>query len=300
MTIEQLKYFVTAAECLNFTEAANREYVSQPTLSYGISSLENQLQLKLFTREKKGISLTRAGAMFYGLVKDYLWGIENAVKTVQELERNALRTLSVGFLITPGTKFIHQWLPRFLKENPDTKLNLEQYELSELKEALFNNSVDVALSRSLDFMDCADLVERQPVMHDKLIVAVSKDHPFAARDSVSVKDLDGETIILPDAKRSKGWYNFVVEACRAHGAVMDESNIMTVQSASAIYPMVSCNLGIGLSPTLWKETYGDNVKYLTISDGDICFDSAIVWRKSNKNPLIEKFVENARRISCCR
>jgi LysR family cyn operon transcriptional activator len=48
MTIDQLKYFIVAAELLNFTEAANRLYVSQPTLSYGINRLEDILQLKLF------------------------------------------------------------------------------------------------------------------------------------------------------------------------------------------------------------------------------------------------------------
>ena len=293
MTIEQIKMFITAAECLNFTEAANREFVSQPTLSYSISSLENQLHLKLFVRDKKGVALTKAGEVFYEHVRDHVGGIEDAIKAAQESVKKPVASLSVGYLISPAEKHFPEWIPAFVDKYPDARLVIEQYEMTDLKNALFNNVVDIVLSRSLDYVDCREYVEICPVNKEQLFCAVGGGHRLYGRENISIKELEGETIILPDAERSKSWYNFALNFCRSHGIEFAPEKIKTVKSASAIHPLVSCNMGIALSSGSWKQKHGGSIDFLPFSDAEINYDSALVWRKNNKNPLIEWFVEAA-------
>ena len=64
MTTNQLKYFITAAECLNFTEAAKQHYISQTAITQHMQALEEDLEVKLFDRQKRKVSLTPAGQVF--------------------------------------------------------------------------------------------------------------------------------------------------------------------------------------------------------------------------------------------
>ncbi len=114
MTIEQLRYFVTAAECLNFSEAARRLYVAQPTLSYGISSLENQLHVKLFHRDSRNISLTASGEAFWKPLGTLVDRVEMAADNARRAGQGFFHSLTIGFLGSISKKFFSVWIPSFI------------------------------------------------------------------------------------------------------------------------------------------------------------------------------------------
>ena len=95
MTTNQLKYFITAAETLSFTEAGKLHYISQTAITQHIQSLEDQLGVKLFTRNKKRVYLTPAGEIFYMEAKALLERSKLAV--------NKARNAADGVSICEGT-----------------------------------------------------------------------------------------------------------------------------------------------------------------------------------------------------
>ncbi len=84
MTFTQIKYFVEAAKCLNFTQAAKRLYVTQPTLSKQINVIERETNMILFFREGKNIKLTPCGEIFYKEVSELLSRYEVILKKAQK------------------------------------------------------------------------------------------------------------------------------------------------------------------------------------------------------------------------
>ncbi len=98
MTFTQINYFIQVARCLNFTEAAARLYVTQPTLSRQITAIETELNMQLFIRDHKSLRLTPAGTVlleeFTGLMQRY----ENGIKRAREASYGMIGHLSMGVI----------------------------------------------------------------------------------------------------------------------------------------------------------------------------------------------------------
>ena len=98
MTFNQIKYFVTVAECLSFTEAAKCLFITQPALSRQISAMEQELGTKLFVRDKKRLKLTPGGSVLYNRLLHLLTDYEEAVEEARHANSGYEGNLHIGFL----------------------------------------------------------------------------------------------------------------------------------------------------------------------------------------------------------
>ena len=96
MTTNQLKYFVTAATCLNFTEAGKQHYISQTAITQHIHALEEQLNVKLFTREKRKVALTPAGKVFLEEARAILERTRIAIEKTEKAAQGDAGSISIG------------------------------------------------------------------------------------------------------------------------------------------------------------------------------------------------------------
>ena len=106
MEIRQLRYFISVAEHLNFTEAAKQLFVAQPAVSQQIKSLEKEIGIKLFVRDKHSVQLTPAGKVFLNDAIEMLNRFEDVIKKARKAEIGEVGELSIGFLNAPVKNFL--------------------------------------------------------------------------------------------------------------------------------------------------------------------------------------------------
>lgn len=192
MEVYQLRYFVAVAETSNFTKAAARSFVSQPSLSQQILNLEEEIGKKLFHRLGRKVALTDAGQTL----------LEHAYRIITEVE-NATRELkedpSLGYHVSVGIvpTVAHFFLPAVVAHcrANEIRLNLTSYEnfRPDVVNAVLDGEIDLGMI-SLP-IDEPRLVSTT-LFSEPLLLGLSADHPLARAEKVNIADLRGETFIM--------------------------------------------------------------------------------------------------------
>ena len=153
MTTQQIRFFLEAAECLNFTEAAKRLFVAQSTLSKQIALLEDELGLKLFYRSNRTVGLTPAGSLFRGEMEKVEHRLTEAIDRARHVNRGLDGTLSVGILdIIDPSLFVSPLLKLFQERYPRVELSISLCGFSKLREGLEKGLLDVGFGKGLSLI----------------------------------------------------------------------------------------------------------------------------------------------------
>lgn len=194
MELRQLRYFLKAAETLNFTDAAKQMYITQSTLSQQIKQLETELNVLLFDRIGKKVFLTEAGNEFLPFAKQTVGDADLAVQRIQDLQ--GIRTGKLRIGITYSLSFgLAPIILRFMKEYPNIKLEVFYNTAQELLQMLKNRYLDFVLSFSMAVMD--EQVEETDLYEVPLCAIVHLRHPLAFQKNISLKELKQYSLVLP-------------------------------------------------------------------------------------------------------
>ena len=121
MNLFHLRYFETLARTEHYSKAAEILSITQPSLSYAISTLESELGIQLFEKRGRNIVLTKYGKAFYSNVKEILASLDNAVRDIK-LVANGEGEINIGFLRTLGTDYVPTTVKNFLDLHPDKNI----------------------------------------------------------------------------------------------------------------------------------------------------------------------------------
>jgi len=192
MELHQIRYFVAVAESGNFTRAAERSHVSQPSLSQQIINLEKELRHKFFHRLGRRAVLTEAGATFLIRAKQILAGVDDATR---ELSDGLLldRRIVVGAIPTVAPYLLPQLIGRCRTEFPNLVIQVREDFRTELIRGVIDGELDLALT-SLPVKDPRVSVE--PIFTEPLLLLVGRQHPLSKKISVTAKDLADQTFVL--------------------------------------------------------------------------------------------------------
>ena len=165
MTVFQIQCFLSVAETLNFTEAANRLFIAQSSLSRNISHLEEEIGLTLFIRTKKYVRLTPSGTVLYSEFSKLLKLGQHALEKARNAELGETGSLCLGVLETQRSEnFLPSRLGQLRKEHPNIQIDIISGTFRELREAVMDNRIDIALTLGFDMEDFnPDEVVFQPV-----------------------------------------------------------------------------------------------------------------------------------------
>ena len=187
MNLSQLHYFKKLAEVLHYTRAAQELFITQPTLSGAISSLENELEVSLFERSGRSVSLTPQGEIFYEHVCLALRAIDDGVAAVQDRGHSIVGSISLGttFTVQDG------YLPLLMKDycavcNNSVLTKTYQGFTNYLLDQLRKGTIDVAFCGRRE--GDSELVYF-PVTYRNLKLCVREDHPLAKRDHVGFSEI---------------------------------------------------------------------------------------------------------------
>ncbi|WP_328423889.1 LysR family transcriptional regulator [Streptomyces sp. NBC_00443] len=195
--VRDLRYFVTVAEELHFTRAAERLYVSQPALSKQVRALERQLGVELFRRAPQGVTLTEAGTALLPHARRVLDAWSQGAAALEAARAVARGTLVVGMSTSPGRGGL---LPairsRFTATHPETALRLRQVSWEDPTAGLADGEAEVAFVW-LPLPD-AGRYGWTVVAQEPRLVALPEAHPLAARAEVDFTELlDEPFLALP-------------------------------------------------------------------------------------------------------
>lgn len=196
MELRQLNYFIKAAECLNFTEAAHKVFISQSAISQQIKLLEQELEMSLFNRIGKRIELTEAGTLFLIHARHTLKNAENAKQQIVDLQNLRTGTLYIG--VTYGlTALFTETLILFSKKFPLIQIKVFFGTSEELIEKLTLGILDFILSFHGN-MDC-ESISSIPLFESYLTLVVHESHALASRKQIELEELKDIKLVVPDA-----------------------------------------------------------------------------------------------------
>lgn len=194
MELRQLKYFVTTADLLSFSEAARKLYISQSTLSQQIRTLEDELGSPLFERTTHKVILTEAGARMLPMARETLKSADACKSQVRDLNDMVSGTLTIGV-----TRFIRpvfaETARKFMKMYPGVRLRIFYAGRLELLPMLRKREIDFALTFMPDVT--YDDIDSELLFDDRLSVVMRKDNPLAGREKLTLEDLAGRKFVLP-------------------------------------------------------------------------------------------------------
>lgn len=191
MELHQLRYFVAVAETANFTRAALRVNVSQPSLSQQIMKLEGEVGHKLFHRLGRKAVLTEAGAAFLERARRILFEVENATKELGD--QPALgRRITVGAVQTVMPYLVTPFIARLRESHPNLLIDAQEDFRANLLRGVVEGDLDLAIV-PLPIKDHRISIE--PLLVEPLLLVVGKRHPIATRSEISISDLSGETFV---------------------------------------------------------------------------------------------------------
>lgn len=194
MELRQLKYFVKAAETLNFSEASRALFITQSTLSQQIKQLEQELGSALFLRDSHRVMLTEAGEELLPYALRTIHDAQLCLDRMDDLKKMLSGTLNIGVTYS-FSPILTETLIEFMKLYPGVKLNIYYKPVAELIEMLKSHEVDFVLAfRSRHAIEG---IESHILFQNHLAAIVKSDHPLAARDSVTLEDLSSYELALP-------------------------------------------------------------------------------------------------------
>lgn len=180
MQLTQLHYFCTVARCNSMSHAAEELWISQSALSKAITSLEDELGVKLFDRVGRSIRLNEAGRIYYHQVSHILFLLSDATKQLRDLRSITSNEVRVVFT---AANFICSWMREaFIEKYPEYSLRAYScYAVSNYD--LVENDFYIYASPTV----CEEL-ESKLLLEEELMLAFSKDHPLAKEDEVDMAD----------------------------------------------------------------------------------------------------------------
>lgn len=244
MELRQLQYAIQIAIERNFSRAAEKLHIAQPSLSQQLSKLEKEIGVLLFQRSTNSVELTHAGSLFVEKSQKILDMVEQLKKEMEDISQMKKGRLVVGSMPITGSTILPFVVPVFKAAYPDIEISLVEETSANLETLTMNGQTDISLL-SLPMREESLIYET--LLEEEIVLAVPPRHPLTlAKEPISISQLDKEAFIA--LKKGQGFRKLTLDLCHNAGIVpnivFESSNMETVQS------LVAAGMGIAFVPYL--------------------------------------------------
>ncbi len=292
MDINQLKYFISVAQTLSFTEAARRNGITQPSISHHIVELERQLGCQLFIRSRRNVVITEQGRAFLPYAVEIVETAEKAAFQLQKYESGAMGHISIASLTT-SSQILSRCLEVFSARYPQITIDIDftfgrsqVFAMNELK-----YDFHFAVKEMIPAGDTFDMLYTEI---DHLCVAFHDSNPLA-NEELDFSKLKDERFIAVSETDGPALYNEISKVCQARG--YSPRAYHQFDRAEAVLLSVSAGLGISIIPeALTKVFYSDHCVFKRIEGDDALRQYVVAWRKNISAPAAKLFLEVVREL----
>ncbi|MCH5213277.1 MAG: LysR family transcriptional regulator [Oscillospiraceae bacterium] len=195
MDTDYIKEFVMLSECLNFSEAAERLFISQSSLSKHINTLERELEAKLFVRTTRSIRLSNVGELFLPYARKIADLCSESRIAVEDYNSRSSTSLTIAVMQNPQYYDLAKYLTGFRKAYPDLSFSMVEADEFGLYDMFKRKQVNIFPTYS-SLCDSENFIF-MPMVESAIVAIFRKDHPFAKSHSISLHQLSGERLLLP-------------------------------------------------------------------------------------------------------
>lgn len=292
MEIRHLRYFCVLAEQLHFTKAALLLNVAQPALSHQLKQLEEELGTQLVERTNRRVRLTAAGEVFLARATRILEQLDQAARETSRAGQGDAGTLVIGVVSTAVCSLLPELLRSFRRESPHITIDIREMEPIEQVEALRKEVIDIGLL----FLSVEDpALDSLVVSRERLILALPTGHRAASHEKVRLRDLVGETFLIPRRQPVPGFHELVLDTLQEAG--ISEPRLQPTRLLQTAVFLVSGQLGVALVP----ESFRQHLKirgcvYRDLAGEPSYADLIGLWRRNNVPPALRRFIQQLKRM----
>ena len=295
MELRHLHYFVAVGEEQHYGRAAQRLRVAQPALSRQIQDLEDEIGFKLFDRLPRGVKLAAAGKSFLEDVRRILQQVDEAKTRAGRVARGQAGTLRVGFIESASWHgIVPASFQQFRERQPDAELQLSPSSSLEQVEAIRAGRLDAGFVFNFPRTD-RELDQLQVGSHS-LVLAAPKGHPLTELKKLRLRDMGDAAFVWFPRWQSPIYYDRLMRECFRRGLKSPRIVQEAVDQATML-SLVSCGLGVGFVSEATRWRCPEGVVLVPVTDLNLPWPSALIWRKQNASPLLARFVADVRMLA---
>lgn len=249
MDIVQLKYFIAVAESGSFSEAAELMFSAQSTVSKQIASLEKELNVQLFDRSKRRITMTEHGKIFLNHAHIIMNNYNDMIKELESVTTQDDNSVVIRATSAMLPYNILSYVGHFKASEPWANIIVEEFDGEDIMKMLKESECDLAFFRVGKFDE--ELYEKIPILIEKYIAVLPANHPLAKEKTISLTQLSGENFIL--CRQNSCLHRTAVAACHEMG--FSPNVVATSNHTTNIFEMVGMNIGVSLLLEKGTEHY---------------------------------------------
>ena len=245
MTITQLHYVLAIAEHKNFTKAAEKCFVTQPTLSTQIQKLEEELDILIFDRSKKPIELTDVGKKIVQQAKNIVNESDRIQDIVDQQKGFIGGEFKLGIIPTIMPTLLPMFLKTFIKKYPKVKLKIEEHTTEEIITRIQDGHLDAAIAATP--LENESIKERV-LYYEPFVGYIPEDHRLKDKKKLDISDLDiNDMLLLEDGHCFR---DGVINLCKAFKSHDDDQFQLESGSIETLVKLSNEGLGMTLLPYL--------------------------------------------------
>lgn len=284
MTLNQLLYFQKVATLENYHQAAEELYISQPSLSRSMASLEAELGVTLFKKEGRGVILTKAGHLFLEHANKIIADCDVARDKMQEISSIGGK-IDIGYVFPLAGHYIPHQVRKFLdmEENNKVVFNFWQNHTPAIAKKVKSGELDVGFGGCLE----KDDLQYYPLITQKMVIITPLEHPLKDMEEVQLRALGEYPIIGYDKDSWMGTHHKYLY--KKYG--VEPNIVVECPDEYSIVALVKENFGIALMPRTDILDGNPGVNIHTLKELDIRHQIFMFWKEDAYHlPAVERFI----------
>ncbi|MEH2549255.1 DNA-binding transcriptional LysR family regulator [Bradyrhizobium sp. AZCC 2262] len=291
MDLRRLAYFVAVAEELHFGRAAARLAIAQPPLSRQVAQLEADLGIILIDRSRSQLRMTQAGTVLLEHARDVLERLDRTEREVKRIGHGFLGHLRVAFVGSATYGVLPNIIKAFRLAYPDVELTLSAMNNAELKRAVIQREIDIAVARpSLDDEE----LKAEPLHHEPLILALPATFASAQARPIRLAGLKSNTFVLYPRKPRPSFADYILKICLVEGFI-PKSQVLAQDFQTAI-SLVSVGVGIALVPESVSQSERPGAAFCAYEGSNPGASLSLNYRRDNRMPHLFNFLKIAQKL----
>jgi DNA-binding transcriptional LysR family regulator len=278
MDLQQIRYFLALAKELHFWNTAGKMNITQSALSRQIQSLENELGVQLFERNKRNVKLTSAGQFLKEKWEKELNELEYMHQFARQIHLGESGTIRIAHPDSISASLMPEIVARIATRYPNLQIELVQVRYNDQYEFLNSYKIDMVITRDMNTVHGIASVK---IYTDHLAIVVPENHPYRSVDDLSKESLIKQKFILPIKDEGSSYSDIIHGMFRSLDVVPDV--YLHSEFGSTIIALVRKGLGVAILPDSYMYHESPGLRFIQLPFET---DLYINWRTDDHNPVL--------------
>lgn len=293
ITFHQIAMFLEVAKRLNITAVAEDMYISQAALSKMIQRLEEGLDIQLFNRGRRGLTLTAQGRLLYNRLQAPFGSICNSIAEVQALNSDRPMSLKIGYLTTIDMNSdyakLNAFIHRYKAKHPEIIFYEELYSFDKLRAKLKYGDVDLIFIPNFELYNIDDdTIESRALLRYQIFVAAGNTNPAVKSGSLNLEILKHQPLYTIGSSFSNTISEYLESIT---GRKVDDISKIELPNTDTLIRTLKNGRGFAILGQL-KFNDSDGIRLYSVSDMVYTISLHMAWRNDNENIFLHKLIKS--------